>query len=195
MISQKIREARKDAKLTQNQLAVKVGTTKATISNYENRYSTPSNEMLVKLSETLNVSTDYLLDVESNQIRNKTKIKMNTIGDRIKARRKELGLTQTELAKKINGSSQVVSNWERGYSKPSSDDIANLAEALEVSVDFLFNSKNKDSEVEKLKTKIKRYEDYLQESLEHWNSLGDKPVRAEVIAAGIADFLDDESSQ
>lgn len=48
-------------KLTQEGLAAKVNTTKATISNYENGYSTPSNDMLVLLSDALSVSIDYLL--------------------------------------------------------------------------------------------------------------------------------------
>lgn len=61
MISQRLKAARKAKRLTQEQLAHKVQTTKGTISNYENGYSTPSNEMMVLLSDTLEVSTDYLL--------------------------------------------------------------------------------------------------------------------------------------
>ncbi|MGR6904765.1 helix-turn-helix domain-containing protein [Lysinibacillus sp. BSL11] len=61
MINLRLKVARKAKKLTQEQLANKLQTTKGTISNYENGYSTPSNEMLVLLSEVLDVSTDYLL--------------------------------------------------------------------------------------------------------------------------------------
>ncbi|MEH7271111.1 helix-turn-helix transcriptional regulator, partial [Bacillus toyonensis] len=35
--------------------------TKTTISNYETGYSSPSNEMLVVISDALKVSVDYLL--------------------------------------------------------------------------------------------------------------------------------------
>jgi len=62
MLSHRLKVARKSKKLTQEQLAIKVQTTKGTISNYENGHSTPSNEMLVLLAKTLNVTTDYLLD-------------------------------------------------------------------------------------------------------------------------------------
>jgi transcriptional regulator with XRE-family HTH domain len=48
-------------KLSQEELAKLVNTTKGTISNYENGHSTPSNEMLVKLATVLNTTTDYLL--------------------------------------------------------------------------------------------------------------------------------------
>ena len=34
------------------------------------------------------------------------------IGERIKAKRKQSKLTQTELGKLVNVSSQVISNWE-----------------------------------------------------------------------------------
>lgn len=61
MIGERIKAARKAKKLTQEQLAAKVKTTKGTISNYENGYSSPSNEMIVLLADVLEVSTDYLL--------------------------------------------------------------------------------------------------------------------------------------
>ncbi|WP_018640195.1 helix-turn-helix domain-containing protein [Parafrankia elaeagni] len=61
MFSKRLREARKAKGYTQEQLAEKVKTKKSTISNYETNYSTPSNEMLLDLSEVLGVSSDYLL--------------------------------------------------------------------------------------------------------------------------------------
>lgn len=61
MLSQRLKSARSRKKLTQEELAVKVNTTKGTISNYENGHSTPSNEMLVLLSDALEITTDYLL--------------------------------------------------------------------------------------------------------------------------------------
>ena len=38
-----------------------------------------------------------------------------SIGNKIHQRRKELGLTQAELGRRVHKSSQVISNWERGY--------------------------------------------------------------------------------
>lgn len=46
---------------TQEKLAKLVNSTKGTISNYENGYSTPSNEMLASLADVLNTTTDFLL--------------------------------------------------------------------------------------------------------------------------------------
>ena len=57
------------------------------------------------------------------------------IGNRIKKYRKEVGLTQRELADKVHKSPQVISNWERGYTPNiTNDDIVNLASALSVGV-------------------------------------------------------------
>ncbi|WII37985.1 helix-turn-helix domain-containing protein [Paenibacillus thiaminolyticus] len=47
--------------MTQEGLAVKVNTTKGTISNYENGHSTPPNESLVAIADVLVTTTDYLL--------------------------------------------------------------------------------------------------------------------------------------
>ncbi|WP_342512297.1 helix-turn-helix domain-containing protein [Sporosarcina sp. FSL K6-1522] len=59
------------------------------------------------------------------------------IGSRIKAKRKENRFTQIELAKLVNVSPQVISNWERGYSNLSSDDVARLADALNCTTEYL----------------------------------------------------------
>lgn len=59
------------------------------------------------------------------------------IGSRIKSKRNEMRLKQTELAKLVNVSSQVISNWERGYTDPNHDDVARLADALGCSTDYL----------------------------------------------------------
>ena len=61
MLSEKIYEVRLSFGWTQVQLAQKLGVTKQTVSNWENDNIQPSIDMLVKLSKTFNVTTDYLL--------------------------------------------------------------------------------------------------------------------------------------
>lgn len=62
---------------------------------------------------------------------------MEHVGERIKHLRKERRWTQTELAERVNVSSQVVSNWERHYTDPDHDDIARLSREFKVSSDYL----------------------------------------------------------
>lgn len=80
MLDHRLKIARKAKKMTQEQLAIKVQTTKGTISNYENGHSTPSNEMLVLLANTLNTTTDYLLGNTNNPapFLNKKKTKLSS---------------------------------------------------------------------------------------------------------------------
>lgn len=62
---------------------------------------------------------------------------MPSIGESIKRLRKESGWTQQDLAKRINRSPQVVSNWERGYSSVDQNDIALLSDVFKVPTDVI----------------------------------------------------------
>ena len=64
------------------------------------------------------------------------------IGDRIKAQRQKNRYTQKMLASKVSTSPQVISNWERGYTEPSADDISRLSEVLGCSSDYLLGKSN-----------------------------------------------------
>lgn len=64
------------------------------------------------------------------------------VGKRIREIRKKLNLTQGDFAKKINVSSQVISNWEREYTKPNSEDIERIATILEINTNYLYGLTN-----------------------------------------------------
>ena len=61
----------------------------------------------------------------------------NQIGANIAVCRKQAGLTQAELAEKINYTDKAVSKWERGESVPDVITLAQLAEIFGVSMDQL----------------------------------------------------------
>lgn len=66
---------------------------------------------------------------------------MNTekIGQFITFKRKQLNLSQTELAEKINTSSKTISKWETGICIPSKKYIDNLCQTLNISIVELLN--------------------------------------------------------
>ena len=64
-----------------------------------------------------------------------------SVGEVISALRKEKGMTQKELAAKLNITDKAVSKWERNISLPDTATIPKLAEILEVSVEELMNAK------------------------------------------------------
>ena len=53
--------------------------------------------------------------------------------------RKSRGLSQEELADRLNVSRQAVSKWERGESSPDTDNLIELAKIYGVSIDELIN--------------------------------------------------------
>ena len=53
--------------------------------------------------------------------------------------RKKQGLTQQQLADKLNLSNKTISKWESGSGSPDISNLPVLAEALEISVDELLN--------------------------------------------------------
>jgi transcriptional regulator with XRE-family HTH domain len=59
------------------------------------------------------------------------------IGDRIKQLRSELRLSQGDLAAKLGADAGQISRYENGHISPSADAIVRLAQALDVSCDYL----------------------------------------------------------
>ena len=59
------------------------------------------------------------------------------LNENIKALRKSKGLSQQDLADKLNVVRQTISKWEQGLSVPDSDLLIALSEALETPVSTL----------------------------------------------------------
>jgi transcriptional regulator with XRE-family HTH domain len=75
------------------------------------------------------------------------------ISKRIRQRREELHMTQTDLGKKVEKSTQVISNWERSYTPTINyDDIVKLAEALSVTADWLLGTESIVQETNNIET-------------------------------------------
>lgn len=70
---------------------------------------------------------------------------MRSIGETIASLRKEKGMTQNELAEKMNVTDKAVSKWERDLSCPDVNTISKLADILEVSIEELLKAKKKDN--------------------------------------------------
>src|SRR5699024_8984208 len=73
------------------------------------------------------------------------------LNENIKAIRKSKGLSQQELAVKVNVVRQTVSKWEQGLSVPDSDLLIALSEALETPVSTLLGENVVESEADAVK--------------------------------------------
>jgi transcriptional regulator with XRE-family HTH domain len=65
---------------------------------------------------------------------------MNTpqdIGNRVKAGRRERGLTQEDLAERVGVSRSAVAQWETGRTGQITGNLSRIAEALDLNVEYL----------------------------------------------------------
>ncbi|MER3384915.1 helix-turn-helix domain-containing protein [Pectobacterium aroidearum] len=69
------------------------------------------------------------------------KIRNEEVGARIFERRKMLGITQGDVAEKLQVSSAAISLWEKGKAIPTSEKLYNLADILQCEIDWLLMGK------------------------------------------------------
>lgn len=62
------------------------------------------------------------------------------IGQRIASKRRELNMTQSNLADQLLVSYQAISNWERGNTLPDIEKLPQLATILQLSIDELLGN-------------------------------------------------------
>lgn len=66
-MGEKLRSLRIENKLTQKQVADRIGLAISAVSSYESGTRYPSYDALIKLSKMFHVSTDYLLGLTSKE--------------------------------------------------------------------------------------------------------------------------------
>lgn len=101
-----------------------------------------------------------------------------SIGQYIRARRLKMKLSQAALGHKIGKSSQVISNWERGFTKGVSvEALAKIAEVLQVDIRyFIPNTKSFVSTDARLQAIIDAY----PRLTEHTKEIIDNAIRKDV---------------
>lgn len=72
---------------------------------------------------------------------------MSTIGDRIKEKRNEAGMTQLELANKLSVTDRAVSKWEQNQGNPDISILPRIAEIFNVSLDYLMTGAESKKEI------------------------------------------------
>ena len=105
------------------------------------------------------------------------------IGRFIAACRKKVGLTQMQLAEKLNITDRAVSKWENGRSLPDSSIMLELCELLEISVNYLLSG-----EVVTMDNYKKKLEENLLEAVKQ-KEQADKRLLSLEIFIGILSFV------
>lgn len=72
-----------------------------------------------------------------------------SIGDRIRESRKQVGVSQADLARKVGVTQPAVANWESGVHDPRRLMLTKIADALRVSPDWLASGARSTAEADK----------------------------------------------
>ena len=72
------------------------------------------------------------------------------IGKRIQMRRKQQGMTQEQLADKMDVSIQMVSNLERGNKAIRIENLIKLSQILNISTDYILTGKETTEDMQSL---------------------------------------------
>ena len=84
------------------------------------------------------------------------------LAENIKTVRKQRGMTQEELAARLNVVRQTVSKWEKGLSVPDAELLKKLAEILETDVSTLLGAPiNTDSNANEIAEQLSRINEQL----------------------------------
>ena len=111
------------------------------------------------------------------------------IGPRIAALRRERGLSQTELARRIQVSPSALGMYEQGRREPSADTMVALADSLGVTTDFLLTGRvSGPAEADALSSLILSRVTTADRCLEHRR---DRPFSREELAVLMAALLID----
>lgn len=70
---------------------------------------------------------------------------LKKMGSRISVRRRMMGLTQEDLAEKIDVSTQMISNLETGKKAIRPENLLKICNALDVSADFLLTGSDRST--------------------------------------------------
>lgn len=73
-------------------------------------------------------------------------LESSTIGERIRNRRRQIELSQIQVAQRAGVSMQAVSLWEKDKATPSSTNLQALADALSCDVNWLLRGDSYDEE-------------------------------------------------
>lgn len=110
------------------------------------------------------------------------------LNENLRILRKNKGLSQEELAIKLNVVRQTVSKWEKGLSVPDSDMLIEIASALDTTVNALLGETLPESEQETLQSIASKLE-VLNEQFAEQKERSRKIQRAVYIVLGIVSAI------
>ena len=139
IVGQRIKDLRKKYKMSVDELADKVGKSRATIYRYENgEIENAPYTVLVPFAKALNTTPTYLMGVDDEPNIKQGETLNKQIGERIRQSRKAIKISMKELGSRVGLHESTVSRYENGEINALDIDILNqFAKALNVSPSYL----------------------------------------------------------
>ncbi len=136
----RLRQERKFKFITQKGLAVQLGVSDSTVSNWEKGLSLPDVHALTTIARYLDVSIDWLAcltDERKLKTRNQNFQPHYTTGPKLYDLRVTNRVSQKQIAAAINSSPSTISSWEHG-TPISLEANFKIAAVFHVSLDWLY---------------------------------------------------------
>ena len=162
-LSDRIKELRFSAQMTQQEFGKKFGIVKSTVSLYESGKSTPNDELKKQICDYFNISVDYLLGVSDDKHRNSPsddkgfffffffddKDLQEVFVSALKTALETQNMTVSELCEKTEINVDTCNQYLTGEHAPTLEHLVELSKALDVSIDYLLGQVPKISQAEK----------------------------------------------
>ena len=133
----RLKELRLENNLLQKDMANILGISEISYTHYEGEYYIMPLKYLIKICDYFNISLDYLFgfsDIKNGKFK---EISIDKSAERLKKFRKEIGLTQLELATELKIERSVFANYERGRNFIASPFLYDLCKKYKISADYI----------------------------------------------------------
>ena len=122
--------------ITPSTFAKSLGCGKGTISRYQSGQKTPSLDLLIRMADYFQCSTDYLLGLET-ELYTRTFNTCPPFQQRLPEFCKAMRITKYQIEHKAGIAQSAIYKWQNGTGTPSVDSLIKISETFGCSVDFI----------------------------------------------------------
>lgn len=138
MFSERLKKLRNEKRLSQKELAKELNMSQQTIAKWENNQSTPNPEMIVKIANFFDVSTDYLLGRTNEDIPTNKNFSHNHLQELIKNKSSSL----EEIAELLHTNKYEIAMYLSGIKFPTEKDLQILSKYFKQPVELITEDLN-----------------------------------------------------
>lgn len=143
MLGKQLKMLRELKSKNQQEVCEALNIEQSTLANYENNRRVPKIDILIKLAEYYNVSTDFLLGIEKSGDNDYSDFQLFEetfdFKDRIHSVMQEQDMSEEDFMKLTGFSKDEKDAYLYGNKRPSIEDLIRIAGVLKVSTDYLLD--------------------------------------------------------